>query len=192
MNYLILNGMNEEDLFIPKVEKIVSDRLKKQKCTGEAIQLHEKEIKPCLGCFKCWIQTPGICIIDDYGREIAKRMIQSNNLIYITPIFFGGYSSELKKALDRSICLILPFFRKYNSEIHHERRYENYPNLIVFGILEEKDTEQEEIFTTLVERNVLNNCNPNHSSEVIYHSDNENIIKKKIENCLRIIGDKND
>ena len=33
-------------------------------------------------------------------------------MVLLTPITFGGYSSEIKKAMDRSICLVLPFFRR--------------------------------------------------------------------------------
>ena len=189
MSYLILNGMYEDDSFIPEINSIISEEFEKQNFTGEILTLHKEDIKPCLGCFKCWIQTPGICIIDDYGREVARKMIQTDNIIYITPITFGGYSPELKKAIDRSIGLLSPFFRVYKDEIHHETRYDKYPNLIVIGTLEETNTEQEEIFRKLVKRNVLNNYAPKYSSTIIYHFDDEQAIKKKIENGLSIIGD---
>jgi multimeric flavodoxin WrbA len=110
-------------------------------------------------------------------------------MIYLSPVVYGGYSAELKKALDRSICLISPFFRVYHNEIHHEIRYENYPKLIVVGTLPNPDSEQEEIFTELVERNVLNNFAPKHVSKVIYLSDEDKIIKNKIEECFAIVGD---
>ncbi len=183
--------MYEDDSFIPKIEKIVSEELRKRNINGETIILYEHEIKPCLGCFKCWIQTPGVCIIDDYAREVAKKNIQSDNVVYITPITYGGYSAELKKALDRGICLISPFFRIHHEEIHHETRYDKYPNLFVVGILEKPDSEQEEIFTTLVERNVLNNLAPKYNTQIIYHSEDKEEIKRKIIEGLNVLGDEN-
>ncbi|MHA2001037.1 MAG: hypothetical protein ACTSVU_02975 [Promethearchaeota archaeon] len=54
-------------------------------------------------------------------------------MIYFTPITFGGYSSTLKKALDRQICILSPYFRKVNGEIHHKKRYNKYPSLIGIG-----------------------------------------------------------
>ncbi|MHA1953539.1 MAG: flavodoxin family protein [Candidatus Heimdallarchaeaceae archaeon] len=191
MSYLVLNGMYKDDSLIPKIEKLIFEEFHKRESKGETIVLHEKDIKPCLGCFKCWIQTPGICIIDDYGRETAKKMIQADYLIYLTPVHFGGYSSELKKALDRSICLISPFFRVYKDEIHHETRYDKYPNLLVIGVSEKPNPEQEEIFTALVERNVLNNFAPKHSAQIIYSSDEESTILEKIEAGLNSVGDIN-
>ena len=189
MSYVILNGMYEGDSFIPLIERAISEEFKKKNINGESIILNEQDIKPCLGCFKCWVQTPGICIINDYGREVTKKNIQSDYLIYLSPIVYGGYSAELKKALDRAICLISPFFRVYHDEIHHEQRYDKYPKFLVFGILPNADSEQEEIFNELVERNVLNNFAPDHASTIIYQSDDDATIERKTKECLAIVGD---
>ena len=192
MDYLILNGMLENDSFLQKVNNRISEELHNKGLQGESIILRDKEIKPCLGCFKCWVQTPGICVIDDYGREVAKKMAQSDILFYLTSIQFGGYSSELKKALDRSIGLLMPFFRVFHEEIHHETRYDKYPNMIVYGVLDEPNKEQEEIFTELVQRNSLNNFAPEFNSQIIYKSDNDSTITSKINTGLSIVGDNND
>ncbi len=192
MSYLILNGMQSNDSIIPKINKFIAEKLQEHDIKGEILNLHEKDIKPCLGCFKCWVETPGICIIDDFGREVAEKMIQSDYLFYITPIKYGGYSSELKKALDRSIGLLMPFFRIFHDEIHHETRYDKYPNFSVIGTLDEPNKEQEEIFTNLVKRNSLNNFAPKFTSQIIYTSDDEQTIKTKIDNSLRIMGEEND
>ena len=189
MSYVILNGMYENDSFIPRVNQMVSEEFQRNNYKGDSVILHDKDIKPCLGCFKCWVQTPGICIIDDYGREVAKKMIQSDILVYITPINYGGYSAELKKALDRSISLISPFFRVHEKEIHHETRYDKYPSLVVIGTLDKPNAEQEEIFTAIVKRNVLNFFSPKYSSQVIYKDDDDATITKKIEDSIAIVGD---
>lgn len=188
MSYVILNGMSPEDDFIQKVSLFISDEFQRTDYDGKTIILHDKEIKPCLGCFKCWVQTPGICIIDDYGRETAKKMIQSDILVYLTPITYGGYSAELKKAVDRSLGLISPFFRVHENEIHHEMRYDKYPNLLVIGTLDKPNPDQEEIFTTLVKRNVLNLFCPKYTSKIIYTDDDEATIKKKIEESIGEVG----
>ncbi|MHA1814880.1 MAG: flavodoxin family protein [Candidatus Heimdallarchaeaceae archaeon] len=188
MSFVILNGMYKDDSFIPRINQMVSDEFQRNNYVGDSVILHDEEIKPCLGCFKCWVQTPGICIIDDYGREVAKKMIQSDVLVYITPITYGGYSAELKKAVDRSLGLIAPFFRVHENEIHHEMRYDKYPNLLVIGTLDKPSPDQEEIFTTLVKRNVLNLFCPKYTSKIIYTDDDEATIKKKIEESIGEVG----
>ena len=87
-------------------------------------------------------------------------MIGSDVLVLLTPVTFGGYSSEIKKAMDRSICMVSPFFRRVDGEVHHKLRYRRYPALAAVGVLHEPDEEQERIFGTLVERNALNFASP--------------------------------
>ena len=191
MDFVILNGMKENDSFLQEINSTIESELIKKGFQGESILLHEKNIKPCLGCFKCWVQTPGICVIDDFGREVAKKMIQTDNIVYLTSIHYGGYSSELKKVLDRSIGLLMPFFRVFHEEIHHETRYDKYPKMTVFGILDQPNEQQELIFTKLVQRNSLNNFAPEFTSQIIYTSDDELTIKGKIELGLNVLGDVN-
>ena len=191
MEYVILNGMNENDSFLQEINNSIENKFLKKGFQGESILLHEKDIKPCLGCFKCWIETPGICVINDYGRETAKKMIQSDCMIYLCSIQYGGYSAELKKALDRALPLLSAFFRVFHEEIHHEQRYDKYPNMIVFGILDEPNEEQEKIFSELVKRNSLNNFAPKSACQIIYKSDEQQSILDKIQDGLSVLGDEN-
>ena len=119
-------------------------------------RMADLSIAPCLGCFGCWIRTPGICVIADDAREIARTMVQSDVAVYVTPIVFGGYSAYLKSALDRMIPIILPHFTKVRGEVHHVKRYRRYPNVLGIGLLDHPDLDQEEIFTNLVHRSSLN------------------------------------
>ncbi len=156
MKALILNGSLKEDKTMATVNKLMEEILTAESYEVESVLLNEKTIAPCIGCFGCWLRTPGICVIDDYGRILAEKMIKSDIMIWLTPVVYGGYSSELKKALDRIIPLILPFFKKVNGEIHHKERYENYPKIVVLGMTAENDNEMKEIFNNLIKRNSLN------------------------------------
>ena len=122
----------------------------------ESFRLREIEIAPCTGCFGCWIRTPGVCVIDDAARGIAEKIIASDLVVYLTPITFGGYSGELKKALDRTIPLILPFFKLYQGEVHHSPRYPRFPSIAFLGTLPRRDAGQEDLFEDLADRNALN------------------------------------
>ncbi len=83
---------------------------------AENLILRDIDIAPCVGCFGCWLQTPGISLIDDAAREVTRKIMGSDLVAYVTPITFGGYLSDLKKALDRSIGLISPFFTRIGGE----------------------------------------------------------------------------
>jgi hypothetical protein len=48
----------------------------------------------CLGCFGCWLKTPGMCVEDDAGRQVARAIVQSDTTVLYTPATFGGYSPD--------------------------------------------------------------------------------------------------
>ncbi len=172
MKVLILNGNKEKDPEIDELYDSIVNEMSKRDWETNAFILKEIKIAPCQGCFGCWIQTPGECIIKDYEAEIIKMMVQSDLIIHYTPITFGGYSSELKKVIDRSIPVLLPFFTKVKRELHHKHRYENLPSVIVVGILSHPDEEKEKIFKTLVYRNSINMASPIH--EALIHVKGQN------------------
>ena len=78
--------------------------------------LRDKKIGNCAGDFFCWIRDPGICNVDDDNREIANSIANSDLMVYITPVTFGGYSSTLKKMVDHQIQNVLPFFEQVNGD----------------------------------------------------------------------------
>jgi multimeric flavodoxin WrbA len=81
-------------------------------------------LKACIGCFGCWLKTPGVCVIkDDDGRRYLERFVASDLMIIITRIPFGSYSPAIKRALDRGIPSLLPYFRIFRGEMHHVQRY---------------------------------------------------------------------
>ena len=79
----------------------------------------------CIGCFGCWLKTPGKCIIKDGFEDMGKLLSQVNEFILISKATFGSYSSAVKNVLDRSIAYVLPFFEIRNGEMHHGERYHN-------------------------------------------------------------------
>ena len=168
MNALILDGTSEVSPFSERSLEALQEILDKHSISYEVISLREKTIAHCRGCFGCWVKTPGICTIDDDARDITRKMIQSDLVVFFTPIRFGGYSHLLKAQLDRSICLILPMFGKFNGEIHHKKRYETYPSILGIGLLEEENSEYAVLFDENVRRNSLNLHSPHISTITLY------------------------
>ena len=184
---VILNGSGNDDETLDSIYNIIVNEFTDIEWEVESFILRDLKIAYCLGCFECWTKTPGVCRFDDVGREIAKRFIQSDVAVLFTPVTFGGYSSELKKALDRIICLILPFFKKKGGEVHHKPRYDRYPRLMVVGVLPQADEESERIFKTLVDRNALNFDPPAHVGGVVLSGQGVEEIQKEIKSHLAAI-----
>lgn len=170
MRTTLLNGAQAGDLFVDELQDLLIGELNTYGWQVDAWTLCQEKISYCLGCFECWLKTPGLCRIDDAGRAVAASVINSQMAIFLTPVTFGSYSSELKKAVDRLIPLISPFFTHINGEVHHRRRYAHYPALVAVGVLPEPDTSQEEILMTMTGRNALNFHAPLHASYFVYRS----------------------
>ncbi len=64
-------------------------------------------------------------MIKDRAGVLPAWLAQCGELILVSPILYGGYSRNVKAALERSIGFLLPFFRIVNGEMHHQMRQEN-------------------------------------------------------------------
>jgi len=74
----------------------------------EKINLDELNIQPCRECYTC--SKNGHCVIEDDLQPIYEKIIGSNRIIMATPIFFMGFSAQLKLVIDRCQCF---WERKY-------------------------------------------------------------------------------
>ncbi len=171
MEALILNGALAGDAELDAVQELLSRELAAAGCRTRGMVLRDLPVAYCQGCFECWLRTPGTCKTDDAGREIAAAVIRSDVVALLTPVTFGGYSSELKKALDRVAGLVSPFFMHIQGEVHHRPRYARYPALLAVGMLPRPDPAQERVFHTLVQRKALNIHAPWHEARVLYRGD---------------------
>lgn len=82
-------------------------------------------IRNCIGCFGCWIKTPGQCIIRDAYGDMGRLLSHCNELLIVSRCIYGSYSPFVKSVLDRSISYLHPDFVRRNGEMHHRRRYRN-------------------------------------------------------------------
>lgn len=171
MKVTVLNGALAGDSLLAAIDERIRHDLREHGAEVEHFVLADMDIAYCLGDFKCWTRTPGLCAIEDANRAVARAVAQSDLLLFLTPVTFGGYSSALKKAIDHLIQIASPFFVKLQGETHHKARYERYPALFALGVLPSRDEEPERIFTELVGRNALN---MHTTGEVVFlHRDRE-------------------
>jgi multimeric flavodoxin WrbA len=188
MQALILDGSFAGDDVITASREAIEGELRTGGWNVNSFTLRDTDIAACKGCFKCWIQTPGVCNVDDAGRRVAEQFIKSDLVVFLSPVTFGGYSSVLKKGLDRMIPNALPFFEKIQGEVHHKRRYDAYPRLVVLGVLSQPDEESERIFLSLAARNAINFYSPGFAAGVIFHTHDAAARQQEITTLLRKAG----
>ncbi len=113
-------------------------------------------VRHCVGCFGCWIKTPGHCVIRDHCPDTPAILGASRELILVSRNLYGGFSPEVKAVLDRSIGYVLPFFRMVEGEMHHTLRYEQPLTITAHFYGEEISEEERAIATECVRGNALN------------------------------------
>ena len=77
------------------------------------------DVRYCVGCFGCWVKTPGECVSKDGSHDIRREVINSDLVLFASPLIMGFTSALLKKAHDKLIPLIHPYFelvQKLNRE----------------------------------------------------------------------------
>ena len=180
MRALILNGALAGDEGLRPIEEALGSALSARGCAVERIRLRDVFIAYCKGCFDCWVKTPGVCATKDGAGAITRAMARSDLVVLLSPITFGGYSSELKKVLDRSIGIVSPFFIRLHGEVHHKPRYARYPALLAIGVTEDRDPEEAQIFARLVERNAINYHAPAHVAAIVTRDDSPGQVRTAI------------
>ena len=188
MKATILDGERQGEELLTLARAALVAELERLGWEVELISLRQLKIKHCLGCFGCWIQTPGICVQDDAARGVTRSLARSDLAVFLTPVTFGGYSSELKKVLDRSIGLIMPFFHKVKGEVHHLKRYDHAALIVGLGWLPQADEESERIFATLLERNAINLHAPAYAAGVVRGTEGAAEAEATVRQLLAAVG----
>ena len=170
MKALLIDASPEGDVQTTKAAAALAAELEARGHEVEWRVLARLDMRACTGCFGCWVKTPGECVIADDARSLAADVIASDSYAVVTPVRFGSYGSLAKSMIDRTIPLILPFFKKIDGEIHHGRRYARFPRYVVLGTSElagDALDDEAAAFGTLVSRNAINFHCPSHASGLV-------------------------
>lgn len=152
MKALFIEDKDFKTKLFNKLHKDLSNMFYEKGYEIETIEIGKGNLASCLGCFGCWIKKPGQCVIDDMMNDINMRHMNSDVVIYMTPIVFGQFSSNIKNAIDRYIPNQLPFFEKVNGFVKHPPRYEGYPELMIIGYSDDLTKEERETFVDITEK----------------------------------------
>lgn len=143
---------------------IEQDAQPMQELPGAELFSANPPVKHCIGCFGCWVKTPGTCVIHDRCASLPHLLSQSGEMIILSRITYGGYSPEVKAVLDRSIGYLLPYFRLVGGEMHHCMRYDNPLQLTVHFYGTDISKMEQEIARRVVSANAVNFGAKNHQT----------------------------
>ena len=144
------------------------------------VDLSSLKIANCVGCFGCWTKTPGRCVIRDDAVAVYPLIAQSDTVIYVSHIKYGGYDTIMKTMLERAIPVQKAFIRLLNGETHHVQRAValKKATIVAYG---DTDREEREVFEQLVERNAKNMNFESHQIIFTTESQVEEAVRNEVE-----------
>lgn len=83
-------------------EILLKEALKSAAALGaetELLPLYDKKMEPCTGCYSC-LKT-GECYIDDDIQDMYPKLIEADGIIWGSPVYFFGVTSQAKMLIDR-------------------------------------------------------------------------------------------
>ena len=154
MKVLILNGNpkpkdKEFDLYLKDLQHSLESKYHDTKI----IMLRSFQLHDCIGCYTCWLKTPGICCFDDGMDEILKEYLAADIVVYASPVIMSFISSLLKRVNDRMLPVMHPFLKLREDRMSHFLRYSHYPETIFLLGSPENSDEESFDFIEMVYRN---------------------------------------
>lgn len=153
---VILNGNPKQENvgFDDYCEKL-KVRLEEKGNQVSLIKLRDRKIGDCIGCYSCWLKTPGVCALKDDHEVILKAYVHSDLVLLASPVIMGFVSAELKKATDRLIPLCHPYLCVNGDRMAH---YPRYGKTAQVGLLLEKSSTDEESALQLIHASYKHNA----------------------------------
>jgi hypothetical protein len=128
MATVVLSAASEERPALQEVSGVLAGELRRVGETDvRTFELATTPLAYCQGEFDCWVKTPGVCRAHDAEAAIVRAIHDADRVVMLDAVTFGGHSYTMKRAQDRLICLISPFFAKRASLTHHSARYARMP-----------------------------------------------------------------
>lgn len=135
----------------------IAGRLTKIGHTVDYFNLREMDIKQCVGCFGCWIKTPGLCNQADGHEAVLRSFVGSDIALFASPLIMGYSSSLLKRAYERFLPSVLPLLDGKSQVCRHVLRYGKAPAMaLLYEPEQDTDTADIEILTTIWHRMARN------------------------------------
>lgn len=103
MKVVAFNGSPRKDGNTAILIRHVFDELEQEGIEAEMIQLAEKPLQGCLGCYKCWENLDQRCAQpgDEMNNYIAK-MVEADGIILASPTYYADITAGTKALMERA------------------------------------------------------------------------------------------
>ncbi|EMD47956.1 iron-sulfur flavoprotein, putative [Entamoeba histolytica HM-3:IMSS] len=77
----------------------------KTQIESKTINLAQKKLDGCTGCYACSPKESFYCVIKDGFEEVMQEVVDSDIVIFAYPVYWYAIPGEIKNFVDRTVCL---------------------------------------------------------------------------------------
>jgi len=132
-----LRAKQDDEIYVA-IQNLYDEPLK-------VVRLGDQSITACIGCWNCWVKTPGRCVMKDQMAEFYPDYVNSDTVILLMNTAQGFISHQAKAFLDRTIPHYHPYIQIVDGECHHVARYKDYPDMVFYYDTEGLTNQEEQI-----------------------------------------------
>lgn len=123
MKILILMGSPRKKGNTARVLDWITDELIRLGHEIESVYLNGQDIKGCLACASCKNQGDLIaCVQKDDTPEILDKMTRADVILFASPLYFWGFSAQLKTLIDRTYSLYVNYHQDGHQSLIQGKR----------------------------------------------------------------------
>ena len=100
MNILMVYGSPHKKGTTHALAEAFLSGVDQRRHTVQSVWLGEKKVAPCLGCEYCK-HHDGNCVHGDDMAEILPAVLAADLVVFVTPIYYFGFSAQMKAFIDR-------------------------------------------------------------------------------------------
>ena len=110
MKVLLINGSPHAHGCTQTALEVVASELERNGVQAEILHVGHKDIRGCIGCYKC--KELGRCVFDkDLVNETARKFEEADGLVVGAPVYYAGPAATVTAFLDR-LFFSTPFSKR--------------------------------------------------------------------------------
>ena len=189
MKTFILDASVADDPVSMNIAQYLRQLLEEGPAPMTHIRLAGQDMQGCIGCLKCFFESPGECVFNDIARELPRLFIDSQLAVFISPVTFGGFSALFAKAYNRMMIQLESHLAETaGGELRRKKRYGTVPPVLFWGLAPAPDPESEKIFIDLARSNAFRHLQtPAHGVAFFSSEDTGDDIQRRIRASIESI-----
>ncbi|MCX6007320.1 MAG: NAD(P)H-dependent oxidoreductase [Chloroflexi bacterium] len=106
--------------------------LQKAGAEVEVVNLRQKKINYCTGCYTCWTKTPGVCMHkDEMALELFPKWLAADIVFYASPLYHYLINAQMKTFIERTLPVLMPYLQRKDGITRHPLRSKRPDSILI-------------------------------------------------------------